>query len=132
MDFIAKVHAVLFFNSGIFYFFFPQGESYMQQLIKLLQSWDMNSWLYVTVLWDSVEPSRQLQTVSYLFISITIKEFSDSKLPKGISKSGMGPCLQECISAAKGNYVMAASSQTTVPFSPTQFLTCSNSAPRRP
>lgn len=56
----------------------------MQKLIKLLQSWDMNSWRYVTVHWDSVEPSRQLQTVSYLFISITIKEFSDSELPKAI------------------------------------------------
>lgn len=45
----------------------------MQKLIKLLQSWDMNSRHNVTVHWDSVEPSKQLQTVSYLFISFTIK-----------------------------------------------------------
>jgi len=103
----------------------------MQKLIKLLQSCDMNSQRYVTVHWDSMEPSRQLQMVSHLFISITTKEFSDGELPNGTSQSGIGPCLQECISAAKGSYVMAAASQTAIPCSPTQFLTCSNSAPRR-
>lgn len=45
----------------------------MQKLIKLLQSWDMNSQHDVTVHWDSGEPSKQLQTISYLFISFTIR-----------------------------------------------------------
>lgn len=57
----------------------------MQKLIKLLQSWDMNNQRhYVTVHWDSVEPSRHLQMISYLFNSITIKEFSASELSKEI------------------------------------------------
>lgn len=59
----------------------------MEKLIKLLQSWDMNSPHYVTVHWDNVEPSRQLQIISYLFISITT-EFRDSELPKEIPQVG--------------------------------------------
>lgn len=130
MDFVAERHATLFFTSLPFFFFFsgiilppPSPIPKESSVQKLLQSGDMNSRHYVIVHWDSVEPSRQLQRISYLFNQLTVTELFYSNTTKMDFESGMGPCLQECLSTARGNYVMAAASQTTIPCSPSQFLT---------